>query len=121
MLLPNGLKCIGLVRLFGREETGNLEHLLFKCHWTHILEGGISANPIIKTFEMFKIAQRGKIRFLRRGCLENEQSDSRVRKEKRGKSDSWVRSCEGMRLRERKAATANGYLSFSLTEPLEPS
>ncbi len=50
---------IGLPGLFGREKTEKLASLLFKFHGTHILERGMSANPMVKTFEIFKDALLG--------------------------------------------------------------
>src|SRR5215469_15911407 len=41
----------GLPGLFRRKETGKLAILLFKFHRTHILERGMSANPIVNLSE----------------------------------------------------------------------
>jgi hypothetical protein len=51
---PGTQKQGGLVGLFGREETGKRASLLFTFHRTHLLEGGMPTNTIVKTCELFK-------------------------------------------------------------------
>src|SRR5439155_23536082 len=49
-----GRKALGVSRLFRRQKSLRLPHLLFRGHWAHIVEGRMPANPVVKTLDVLK-------------------------------------------------------------------